>query len=99
MLVVEGIEAHSADFIKFDVYMNAVDHEKVGPGGREMAGSFVSLKHPGGGEVLVQTSMRMTLNELLQDLGAEGDDSVTVTLVPVEGRVRIGGLKIVYMTE
>jgi polyphenol oxidase len=60
----------------------------------------VSLKHPGGGEVAVQTSMRVALNELLQDLGAEGDDSVTVTLVPVEGRVvRIGGLKIVYMTE
>jgi polyphenol oxidase len=36
VLVVEGIKAHSAEFVKFDVYMNAVDHEKVGPGGREM---------------------------------------------------------------
>ena len=79
------------------MYVNAVEYEKVGPGGREMAGSFVSLKHPG--KVVVQTSMRVALNELLQDLGAEGDDSVTVTLVPVEGRVRIGGLRIVYMAE
>jgi len=97
VLVVDGIEADGADFVKFDVYVNAVDHEKVGPGGREMAGSFVSLKHPG--EVVVQTSMRVALKEILEDLGAEGDDSVTVTLVPVEGRVRIGGLRIVYMTE
>jgi polyphenol oxidase len=97
VLVVEGIEADGAGFVKFDVYVNAVDHEKVGPGGREMAGSFVSLKHPG--KVVVQTSMRVALNELLQDLGAEGDDSVTVTLVPVEGRVRIGGLRIAYMAE
>ena len=95
--MVDGIEADGADFVKFDVYVNAVDHEKVGPGGREMAGSFVSLKHPG--EVVVQTSMRVALKEILADLGAEGDDSVTVTLVPVEGRVRIGGLRIVYMTE
>lgn len=77
--------------------MNAVDHEKIMPGGREMAGSFVSLKHPG--NMVVQSSMRVALNELLEDLGAEGDDSVTVTLVPVEGRVRIGGLRIVYMAE
>ncbi|AQL04970.1 Polyphenol oxidase, chloroplastic precursor [Zea mays] len=97
VLVVEGIKADGADFVKFDVYVNAVDHEKIMPGGREMAGSFVSLKHPG--NMVVQSSMRVALNELLEDLGAEGDDSVTVTLVPVEGRVRIGGLRIVYMAE
>lgn len=83
VLVVEGIEADGAGFVKFDVYVNAVDHEKVGPCGREMAGSFVSLKHPG--KVVVQTTMRVALNEILEDLGAEGDDSITVTLVPVEG--------------
>jgi len=60
------------------VYVNAVDHEKVGPGGREMAASFVSLKHPG--KVVVQTSMRVALNVLLEDLGAKGDAGTTVRL-------------------
>ncbi|KAL6853499.1 hypothetical protein ACP4OV_019528 [Aristida adscensionis] len=100
VLVVEGVEADGAGFVKFDVYVNAVEYEKVGPGGREMAGSFVSLKHPGGEEAeAARTSMRVALNELLEDLGADGDESVTVTLVPVRGKVRIGGLRIVYMAE
>ena len=43
--------------------------------------------------------MTVVLNELLEDLGAEGDDSVTVTLVPVRGQVTIGGLRIVYMDK
>ncbi|OEL17900.1 hypothetical protein BAE44_0021081 [Dichanthelium oligosanthes] len=97
VLVVEGIEADGADFVRFDVYVNAVEHEKVGPGAREMAGSFVSLKQPD--MAAVQASMRVALDELLEDLGAEGDDSVTVTLVPVMGRVGVGGLRIVYMAE
>ncbi|KAL6614344.1 hypothetical protein ACP70R_036614 [Stipagrostis hirtigluma subsp. patula] len=99
VLVVEGVEADGGDFVKFDVYVNAVEYEKVGPGGREMAGSFVSLKHPGKEGEVVRTSMRVALNELLEDLGADGDESVTVTLVPVRGKVRIGGLRIVYMAE
>jgi polyphenol oxidase len=99
VLVVEGIEAHGGDFVRFDVYVNAVEHWKVSPGAREMAGSFVSLKQPGMEVASVQTSMRVALDELLEELGADGDDSVTVTLVPVMGRVRIGGLRIAYMVE
>ncbi|KAL6874155.1 hypothetical protein ACP4OV_014237 [Aristida adscensionis] len=99
VLIVDGVEADGAHLVKFDVYVNAVEHEKVGPGGREMAGSFVSLKHPGmeAGKMGVKTSMMVALSEILEDLGAEGDDSVTATLVPVSGKVRIGGLRIVYM--
>ncbi|CAN6177533.1 unnamed protein product [Urochloa humidicola] len=97
VLVVDGIEADGGDFVRFDVYVNAEEHEKVSPGAREVAGSFVSLKQPG--VEVVKTSMRVALDEILEDLGAEGDDSVTVTLVPVMGKVRIGGLRIVYMAE
>ncbi|KAF8659020.1 hypothetical protein HU200_058864 [Digitaria exilis] len=97
VLVVEGIEADGAEFVRFDVYVNAMEHEKISPGAREVAGSFVSLKQPG--MEVVQTSMRAVLDEVLEDLGVEGDDSVTVTLVPVMGRVRIGGLRVVYIAE
>ena len=99
VLVVEGIEADAADFVRFDVYVNAREYRKVPPGGREMAGSFATLKHPGKEGTVVRTSMTVALGELLEDLGAGGDDSVTVTLVPVRGKVKIGGLKIVYMAE
>nr|CAB3470875.1 unnamed protein product [Digitaria exilis] len=97
VLVVEGIEADGADFVRFDVYVNAMEHEKISPGAREVAGSFVSLKQPG--IELVQTSMRVVLDEVMEDLGAQGDDSMIVTLVPVMGKVRIGGLRVVYMAE
>ncbi|CAO2182756.1 unnamed protein product [Urochloa humidicola] len=97
VLVVEGIEADAGDFVRFDVYVNAKEYGKVPLGGREMAGTFAALKQPGEEGMVVRTSMRVALNELLEDLGAEGDDSVTVTLVPVRGKARIGGLSIVYM--
>ncbi|KXG33463.1 polyphenol oxidase I, chloroplastic [Sorghum bicolor] len=99
VLVVEGIEADAGDFVRFDVYVNARDYHRVPSGGREMAGSFVTLKHPGKEGTALRTRMTVALNELLEDLGAEGDDSVTVTLVPVTGQVTIGGLRIVYMDE
>ncbi|CAO2182755.1 unnamed protein product [Urochloa humidicola] len=69
------------DFVRFDVYVNAREYRKVPLCGREMAGTFAALRHPGGKGMVVRTSMRvaLNLNELLEDLGAEGDDNVTVT--------------------
>ncbi|GJN17524.1 hypothetical protein PR202_gb04600 [Eleusine coracana subsp. coracana] len=99
VLVVEGIEANNSDYVKFDVYVNSMEYHKVRPGGRELARTFVTLKQPGGERDTMKTSMRVALSELLEDLGAEGDDSVTVTLVPVRGKVRIGGLRIEYVAE
>lgn len=93
VLVVEGIEADAGDFVRFDVYVNAREYEKVPPGGKEMAGTFAALRSPGKEGRVVRTSMRVALNELL---GAQGDDSVTVTLVPVRGKAKVGGLRIVY---
>ncbi|KQK10121.1 polyphenol oxidase I, chloroplastic [Brachypodium distachyon] len=104
VLVVEGVETNGNELVKFDVFVNAMEHEKVEAGGRELAGTFVSMKQPSmdhrtGKRKPMKTSMRVALNELLEDLGADGDESVTVTLVPRRGNVRIGGLRIVYMTE
>ncbi|KAE8781755.1 polyphenol oxidase I, chloroplastic-like [Hordeum vulgare] len=103
VLVVEGIQTDGTEMVKFDAYVNAMEYEKVGPSGRELAGSYLCLSHPStdgtGKGMTVETSMRMALNELLEDLGADGDESVTVTLVPRHGKVKIGGLKIVYMME
>ncbi|CAM0914157.1 unnamed protein product [Alopecurus aequalis] len=103
VLVVEGIESDGTDVVKFDLYVNAMDYEKIEPGGRELAGSYLSLSHPrldGTGKGMkIETSMTVALNDLLEDLGADGDESVTVTLVPRSGKVKIQILKIVYMVE
>ncbi|VAI11605.1 unnamed protein product [Triticum turgidum subsp. durum] len=103
VLVIDGIETDGTEMVKFDVYVNAMEHEKVEPSGRELAGSYMCLSHPridgtckG---MLVETSMRVALNELLEDLDADGDDTVTVTLVPRHGKVKIRTLRIVYMVE
>lgn len=103
VLVVEGIETDGTEMVKFDIYVNAMEYEKVEPSGREMAGSYVCLSHPSmdgtGKGMRIETSMRVALNELLKDLGANGDESVTVTLVPRRGKVKIRSLKIVHMVE
>jgi polyphenol oxidase len=43
--------------------------------------------------------MRLALNELLEDLDADADETVAVTLVPRQGKVKIGGLRIDHLLE
>uniref|UniRef100_A0A453JCJ0 Tyrosinase copper-binding domain-containing protein n=1 Tax=Aegilops tauschii subsp. strangulata TaxID=200361 RepID=A0A453JCJ0_AEGTS len=103
VLVIEGIETDGTEMVKFDIYVNAMEHEKVELSGRELAGSYMCLSHPridGTGKgMIVETSMRVALNELLEDLNADGNETVTVTLVPRHGKVKIRSLRIVYMVE
>lgn len=42
------------------------------------------------------TELETIKSDILKDLGAEQDESVTVTLVPRHGKVRIGGVRIEY---
>ncbi|XP_073004355.1 polyphenol oxidase, chloroplastic-like [Typha latifolia] len=102
VLVVEGIQLDKGDFVKFDVYINAPDHEGVGPGATEFAGSFVHVPHKhskGKSEkkkMMMKTVLRLGITDLLDDIGADDDDSVIVTLVPRSGEgVVIGGIRIV----
>ncbi|KAG8078186.1 hypothetical protein GUJ93_ZPchr0007g3447 [Zizania palustris] len=103
ILVIEGIKTDGTGIVKFDVFINTKEYKKVEPSGREMAGSFVCLKHQSMDNntrgMGVETTMRLALNEILEDLGAKGDASVKVTLVPRHGIVRIGGLRIYYSEE
>ncbi|KAL6853500.1 hypothetical protein ACP4OV_019529 [Aristida adscensionis] len=110
VLVVDGIEVDRDVAAKFDVFVNAEDHGAVGSGGRELAGSFVNVPHrhrhghghghghgkKGRG---IRTKLRLALNEQLEDLKAEGDESIVVTLVPQQGKgkVKVGGVRIELM--
>ncbi|KAA8540487.1 hypothetical protein F0562_024594 [Nyssa sinensis] len=77
MLVIDGIELDRNEFVKFDVYINDENEVPSGPDKTEFAGSFVNIphKHKMHGKKM-STCLRLGITELLEDLGAEDDDSL-----------------------
>ncbi|CAL9015389.1 unnamed protein product [Prunus brigantina] len=96
ILVIEGIEFDRDVAVKFDVYVNDVDDLPSGPDKTEFAGSFVSVPHRHKHKKKINTILRLGLTDLLEDIEAEDDESVVVTLVPKYGAVKIGGVKIEF---
>ncbi|KAJ6885808.1 polyphenol oxidase [Populus alba x Populus x berolinensis] len=100
VLVIEGIDFERGEFVKFDVYVNDDgDPSPRGPNKAEFAGSFVNVPHTSRTKGN-KASLTLAINELLNNLEAEDDDSVVVTLVPRSGKGPvIGGVKIEYVKE
>ncbi|CAI0421653.1 unnamed protein product [Linum tenue] len=100
ILVVEGIELEGDKVVQFEVVINDDPDNPSGPSNSEFAGSFLNIPHVHGnnGHNKFVTGLRMDITELLEDIGAENDDQIQVTLVPKksDGPVTIGGLKIEY---
>lgn len=97
VLVIEGIEFDRKTAVKFDVLINDEDDKVIRPENTEFAGSFVSVPHSHKHKNMkMNTCFRLGLTDLLEDLGAEDDESVVVTLVPRfgNGLVKIRGVKI-----
>ncbi|XWS38492.1 hypothetical protein CRYUN_Cryun19dG0135800 [Craigia yunnanensis] len=101
ILVIDQIELDGDSFTKFNVYVNDEDDLTIGPDNTEFAGSFVNVPHKHKGEKKMKTCLRLGLTDLLEDLEAEDDDSVMVTLVPKNGKgnVKIGGIKIEFLQD
>ncbi|MQM12033.1 hypothetical protein Taro_044944 [Colocasia esculenta] len=103
VLVVYGIEVKRDTFVKFDVLVNAVDEAAVaGPRSREYAGAFVNVNRgvAHGDPHKRKATLKLGITELLEDLEAEADDSIWVTLVPKGGTgvdVTVGGVRIEYL--
>nr|GME10834.1 polyphenol oxidase I, chloroplastic-like [Ipomoea batatas] len=85
ILLIEGIEVAMDEYAKFDVYLNDEDEPGAGKLKAEYAGSFASLPHKRKGSKKIRASLSLGLNEPLEDLGAEDDDAVLVTLAPKVG--------------
>jgi polyphenol oxidase len=85
VLLIEGIEVDRDVFVKFDVFINDEDETTSGPHKTEFAGSFVNVPHKHKHNKKIKTRLRLGISELLEDLGAEDDDNVLVTLVPKTG--------------
>ncbi|PNX56209.1 polyphenol oxidase, partial [Trifolium pratense] len=104
ILVIDGIEFDSNIEVKFDVIVNDEDDKVIGVGNTEFAGTFVSLLHGHNHENNKKekkkntvTCLRLGLTNLLEDLKADDDDSIVVTLIPRYGDgVKISGIKIEF---
>jgi polyphenol oxidase len=101
VLVIEGIEFDRDVGVKFDVYVNDEDDLPSGPDKSEFAGSFVSVPHRHKHTKKINTILRLGLTDLLEDLEAEDDETVVVTLIPRYGaeQVKIGGIKIEFASD
>ncbi|KAJ4850404.1 hypothetical protein Tsubulata_007061 [Turnera subulata] len=88
VLVVHGIDVKVDVFVKFDVYVNVVNETIIGPRFSEFAGTFVHI--PSGVKLAGQsndaerrkTDLKLGIAEILEDLEAEGDENIWVTLLP-----------------
>ncbi|KAK7331904.1 hypothetical protein VNO80_28647 [Phaseolus coccineus] len=99
VLVIEAIEFERDLGVKFDVYINDEDDVAGGPSKAEFAGSFVNVPHKHKHKhTKMKTNLKLGITELLEDLDAEGDEHVLVTLVPKfgKGHVMVGGMKIEF---
>ncbi|KAI3708215.1 hypothetical protein L2E82_37369 [Cichorium intybus] len=103
VLFLNGINFDGEKFLKFDVFVNDVDDGvQTTAADSEFAGSFAQLPHGhnmemGTGEkMLMKSGSAYGITELLEDIEAEGDESVVVKLVPRIGceEVTVGEIKI-----
>ncbi|KAM6550275.1 hypothetical protein CsatB_000083 [Cannabis sativa] len=100
VLVISGINYNRNQPVKFDVYVNDEDQDSTsGPDKSEFAGSFVSVPHNTKNTEKTNTSLKLGITELLDDIGVEDDENVLVTLVPKSNEiVTIGGIRIDLVT-
>jgi polyphenol oxidase len=101
ILVIDGIEFDNKIEVKFDVIVNDEDDKVIGAENTEFAGTFVNVLHAhnhGNNKKKkknIVTCLRLGLTDLLEDLNADDDDSIVVTLIPRYGDgVKISGIKI-----
>ncbi|KAL6651413.1 hypothetical protein ACP70R_010338 [Stipagrostis hirtigluma subsp. patula] len=105
VLVVDGIEiANHFMYVKFDVYVNESEGgDDGGTAAARCAGSVALTPHliradkTGGSSV--KTVARFGICDLLDEIGADGDETIVVSLVPrcAGDMVTVGGVSIAYV--
>ncbi|KAI3755698.1 hypothetical protein L1987_55504 [Smallanthus sonchifolius] len=87
MLFLNEIKYNGEQFFKFDVLVDDVDDGiETTAASSEFAGTFAQVPHNHGGDKMLMTSgAAFGITELLEDIEAEADEYVLVTLVPRAG--------------
>ncbi|XP_062087631.1 polyphenol oxidase, chloroplastic-like [Humulus lupulus] len=101
VLVIQGIDYANDVPVKFDVYINDEDDDAItGPDKSEFAGSFATVPHSTTSVTNIKTELNLGISDLLEDIGADDDDKVKVTIVPKsgKGKVKIDGIKIDFIS-
>ncbi|EXB55813.1 Polyphenol oxidase [Morus notabilis] len=97
-LVVYGIGFDTLKPVKFDVYVN--NEYAPGPEYSEFAGSFANVPHKhkdcGGHRHMHKVSLKLVITELLDEIEADNDEQVKVTLAAPQNdyQVTIEGIRI-----
>ncbi|KAJ8629161.1 hypothetical protein MRB53_022484 [Persea americana] len=100
VLIIKGIQAPIFEPSRFDVYITTpYEGDLVAPSLGEFAGSFTKLPHHGSGKDTGATKtkkskLKLGINNLLEDIDAEGAEKLVVSLVPRLGQVTVGGVSI-----
>ncbi|ONK60991.1 uncharacterized protein A4U43_C08F24850 [Asparagus officinalis] len=96
VLIINGIEYNSDEYVKFDVYINAPVPSGIGPESCEFAGCFANVPHLSKSDksMKVKTKMEFGITDLINDLGVDGDETVIVTLMLRSGDVKVEGVQI-----
>lgn len=91
LVVVDGIVLGTPDAAAFDVYVSNSTQDKG-----EMAGIFARVRHSNSHGDGKKSSMKLKLGitQAVERIGADGDDTLVVTIVPHTGDVTIGGVHI-----
>ncbi|MBA0638044.1 hypothetical protein Godav_025302 [Gossypium davidsonii] len=102
VLVLQNIQLDRNDSVQFDVSINddEDDDNPCKPEDAEFVGSFSNLPHGDNchSEAMLSTNLYLPLSEALEDLKITSEDRfIVVTLVPKEGEVSIGNIKIDYV--
>ncbi|KAH1055312.1 hypothetical protein J1N35_033377 [Gossypium stocksii] len=100
VLVLQNIQLDRNDSVQFDVSINddEDDDNPCRPEDSEFVGSFTNIPHGDcHSEAMISTNLYLPLSEALEDLEIQREDSIVVTLVPKEGEVSIGNIKIDYV--
>ena len=98
VLVIKDIEFESNEVVKFDVFINDDADSLSRKNNSEFAGCFVHVPHGQMTGTKKKTNLKLGITDLLEDLGAEDDSSVLVTLVPrvSKSTVTVGGFGIEF---
>ncbi|CAI9294971.1 unnamed protein product [Lactuca saligna] len=97
LLLIKDVKYNGGKFVKFDVFVNDQDDVRASSADEsEFAGSFAQVPHGPGDDMLMTSGARFGLTELLEDIQAEDDELILVTLVPKAGceEVTVGEIKV-----